>query len=74
MSGLGIMLLALLLLVSLETSLQGRGGEGQAVLPDKNQQGSRKILLRRALQKLRKPPRGTKKSDSLDILVTAFVA
>nr|AXL95644.1 conotoxin precursor superfamily O3 [Conus ermineus] len=73
MSGLGIMLLALLLLVSLETSLQG-GGEGQAMLRDKNQQGSRKILLRRALQKLRKPPRGTKKSASLHFMAAAFVA
>nr|WMD30185.1 conotoxin precursor O3 superfamily protein [Conus amadis] len=73
MSGLGIMLLALLLLVSLETSLQG-GGEGQAILRDKNQQGSRKILMRRALQKLRKHPRGTRKSASLDFLVTEFVA
>nr|WMD30180.1 conotoxin precursor O3 superfamily protein [Conus araneosus]WMD30186.1 conotoxin precursor O3 superfamily protein [Conus buxeus loroisii] len=72
MSGLGAMLLALLL-VSLETSLQG-GGEGQAMIVDKSQQGNGKILLRRALQKLRKPPRGTKKSASLDFLVTAFVA
>nr|QFQ61093.1 conotoxin superfamily O3 [Conus magus] len=73
MSGLGIMLLALLLLVSLETGLPG-GGEGQAMSRDKNPQGSRKILLRRALQRLRKPPRGTKKSASHDFPLTAFVA
>uniref|UniRef100_W4VRY8 O3_Vc1 prepropeptide n=1 Tax=Conus victoriae TaxID=319920 RepID=W4VRY8_CONVC len=73
MSGLGIMLLALLLLVSLETSLQG-GGEGQAMHRDKNQQGRRRILLRRALQKSRKPPQGTKKSASLDFQVPVVLA
>nr|WMD30181.1 conotoxin precursor O3 superfamily protein [Conus frigidus] len=73
MSGLGIMLLTLLLLVALETRLQDRG-EGQTLFYNKNQQESRKILLRRALQKLRKPPRGTKKSASFDFVVTAFVA
>nr|WMD30184.1 conotoxin precursor O3 superfamily protein [Conus miles] len=73
MCGLGIMLLALLLLVSMETSLHGRR-EGHAVLRDGSQAGGRKLALRRALQRLRKPPRGTKKSSSFDVPFPAFVA